>query len=42
VLSDAELARIAQRGDAASIGILLERNRAPLYALTTQQLPPPG
>jgi RNA polymerase sigma factor (sigma-70 family) len=38
VLSDAELARIAQRGDAASIGILLERNRAPLYALALRFL----
>ncbi len=33
VLSDAELVRMAQRGDAASLGILLERHRAPLYAL---------
>jgi RNA polymerase sigma factor (sigma-70 family) len=38
VLSDAELARIAQRGDAASIGILLERHRAPLYALALRFL----
>ncbi len=33
MLSDAELTRLAQRGDAASLGILLERHRAPLYAL---------
>jgi RNA polymerase sigma factor (sigma-70 family) len=33
VLSDAELVRTAQRGDAASLGILLERHRAPLCAL---------
>jgi RNA polymerase sigma factor (sigma-70 family) len=33
VLSDAELARAAQSGDAASLGILLERHQAPLYAL---------
>lgn len=33
VLSDAELMRKAQSGDAASLGVLLERHRAPLYAL---------
>lgn len=32
-LSDADLLRIAQSGDAASLGVLLERRRAPLYAL---------
>jgi RNA polymerase sigma factor (sigma-70 family) len=38
VLSDAELVRMAQRGDAASLGILLERHRAPLYALALRFL----
>jgi RNA polymerase sigma factor (sigma-70 family) len=38
VLSDAELARAAQRGDAASLGILLERHRAPLHALALRFL----
>jgi RNA polymerase sigma factor (sigma-70 family) len=34
VLSDAQLARAAQQsGDGVSLGILLERHRAPLYAL---------
>jgi RNA polymerase sigma factor (sigma-70 family) len=33
MLSDAELVRTAQRGDAASLGVLLERHRAPLNAL---------
>ena len=33
VLSDAQLARVARSGDAASRGVLLERHRAPLYAL---------
>ena len=33
MLSDAELVRAAQEGDAASLGLLLERHRAPLYAL---------
>jgi RNA polymerase sigma factor (sigma-70 family) len=33
MLSDEELARAAQDGDAVSFGILLERHRAPLYAL---------
>ena len=32
-LSDADLVRMAQRGDAASLGVLLERHRAPLNAL---------
>jgi RNA polymerase sigma factor (sigma-70 family) len=38
VLSDAELARAAQGGDAASLGILLERHRAPLYAVALRML----
>src|SRR5215211_622959 len=38
VLSDAELARAAQGGDATSLGILLERYRAPLYALALRML----
>jgi RNA polymerase sigma factor (sigma-70 family) len=38
VLSDAELARAAQSGDASSLGILLERHRAPLYALALRFL----
>jgi RNA polymerase sigma-70 factor (ECF subfamily) len=38
VLSDAELVRTAQRGGAASLGILLERHRAPLYALALRFL----
>jgi RNA polymerase sigma factor (sigma-70 family) len=38
VLSDAELARSAQGGDAASLGILLERHRAPLYAVALRML----
>jgi RNA polymerase sigma factor (sigma-70 family) len=38
VLSDAELVRTAQRGDAAGLGILLERHRAPLYALALRFL----
>jgi len=33
VSGDAELVRAAQRGDARSLGILLERHQAPLYAL---------
>ena len=33
MLSDAELVRAAQRGDATSLGSLLERYRAPLYGL---------
>ena len=35
---DAELARAAQGGDAASLGILLERHRAPLHALALRFL----
>ncbi len=38
MLSDAELVRIAQGGDATSLGILLERHRAPLYALALRFL----
>jgi RNA polymerase sigma-70 factor (ECF subfamily) len=38
VLSDAELARVAQNGDAASLGILLERHQAALYALALRIL----
>ena len=38
VLSDAELVGLAQSGDAASLGILLERHRAPLYALALRML----
>jgi DNA-directed RNA polymerase specialized sigma24 family protein len=38
VLSDEELARAAQGGDAVSLGILLERHRAPLYALALRVL----
>jgi hypothetical protein len=38
VLSDAQRARAAQRGDAVSLGILLERHRAPLYALALRFL----
>lgn len=37
-MSDAELVRDAQRGDAASLGILLERYRAPLYGLALRIL----
>ena len=37
-MSDAELVRTAQRGDATSLGILLERHRAPLYALALRFL----
>ena len=33
MLSDAELVRAAQSGDAVGLGILLERHRAPLHAL---------
>ena len=36
--SDEELARAAQGGDAVSLGILLERHRAPLYALALRVL----
>jgi RNA polymerase sigma factor (sigma-70 family) len=38
VLSDSELARAAQRGDVVSLGILLERYQAPLYALALRFL----
>ena len=38
VFSDAELARAAQGGDATSLGILLERHRASLYALALRRL----
>jgi RNA polymerase sigma factor (sigma-70 family) len=38
VLSDAELARAAQGGDAVGLGILLERHRAPLFALALRFL----
>lgn len=38
MLSDEELARAAQGGDAVSLGILLERHRAPLYALALRVL----
>ncbi len=38
MLSDAELVRAARRGDAASLGFLLERYRAPLYGRALQIL----
>jgi RNA polymerase sigma factor (sigma-70 family) len=38
LLSDTQLARAAQSGDAASLGVLLERHRAPLYALALRFL----
>ena len=38
MFSDAELARAAQGGDATSLGILLERHRASLYALALRML----
>ena len=38
MLSDAELVREAQGGDATSLGILLERNRASLYSLALSML----
>ena len=38
MLSDAELARAAQGGDPSSLGILLERHRAPLYAVALRML----
>jgi RNA polymerase sigma factor (sigma-70 family) len=38
VVSDAELARAAQGGDATSLGILLERYRASLHALALRML----
>ncbi len=37
-MGDAELAKAAQSGEAASLGILLERHRAPLYALALRIL----
>ncbi|CAN5829750.1 sigma-70 family RNA polymerase sigma factor [soil metagenome] len=37
-MGDAELVRAAQNGDAVSLGILLERHRAPLYALALRIL----
>ena len=37
-LSDAELVRTAQGGNATSMGILLERHRAPLHALALRML----
>ena len=37
-MSDAELARAAHNGDAASLGVLLERHRAALYALALRIL----
>jgi DNA-directed RNA polymerase specialized sigma24 family protein len=36
--SDAELVEAARRGDAASLGLLLERYRAPLYGLSLRIL----
>jgi RNA polymerase sigma factor (sigma-70 family) len=38
VLSEVELVRAAQNGDAASLGILLERHRAPLHAIALRFL----
>jgi RNA polymerase sigma factor (sigma-70 family) len=38
VLSDTELVRAAQGGDVVSLGLLLERHRAPLYALALRFL----
>ncbi len=38
MLSNAELVRTAQGGDATSLGILLERHRAPLHALALRFL----
>ena len=38
MLTDAELVRTAQSGDATGLGILLERHRAPLYALALRFL----
>ena len=38
MLSDTQLARAAQSGDAASLGVLLERHGAPLYALALRFL----
>lgn len=39
-MTDAELVRTAWGGDATSLGILLERHRAPLYALALRFLGP--
>ena len=38
MLTDTQLARAAQSGDAASLGVLLERHRAPLYVLALRFL----
>ena len=38
MLSEVELARAAQNGDATSLGLLLERHRAALYALALRIL----
>ncbi len=38
VLSDVQLVRAAQGGDVTSLGILLERHRAPLHALALRML----
>jgi RNA polymerase sigma factor (sigma-70 family) len=38
VLSDAELVKAAQNGDAVSLGVVLERHRASLYALALRML----
>jgi RNA polymerase sigma factor (sigma-70 family) len=38
LLSDPQLARAAQSGDAMSLGMLLERHRAPLHALALRML----
>jgi RNA polymerase sigma factor (sigma-70 family) len=38
LLSDPQLARAAQCGDAVSLGMLLERHRAPLHALALRML----
>jgi len=38
VLSDAELVKVARNGDATSLGLVLERQQAPLYALALRLL----
>jgi len=38
MLCDEELAKAAQRGDTVSLGILLERHRAPLQTLALRIL----
>ena len=38
IVRDAELARMARSGDATSLGVLLERHRAPLHALALGML----